>query len=54
MSAHSTPTSPQLVDTDTTGTLQAAGSVGLAAYTSGTATAPVAVRVTAMGVRPVG
>ena len=54
MSAHSTPTSPQLVGTDTTGTLQAAGSVGLAAYTSGTATAPVAVRVTALGVRPVG
>ena len=45
---------PQLVRTDTTATLQASGSVGLAAYTSGTATAPVAVRVTAMGVRPVG
>ena len=48
------PTTPQLVRTDTTATLQAAGSVGLAAYTSGTATAPVAVRVTALEVRPVG
>jgi hypothetical protein len=48
------PTTPQLVRTDTTATLQASGSVGLAAYTSGTATAPVAVRVTALEVRPVG
>ncbi len=42
------PTTPQLVRTDTTATLQAAGSVGLAAYASGTATAPDAVRVTAL------
>ena len=48
------PTAPQLVRTDTTATLQAAGSVGLAACTSGTAMAPVPVRVTALEVRPVG
>ena len=45
---------PQLVRTDTTAALQTAGSVGLAAYTSGNATAPVAVRVTALEVRPAG
>jgi hypothetical protein len=48
------PATPQLVRTDTTAALQAPGSVGLAAYTSGTATAPVAVRVTALEVRPAG
>jgi PKD repeat protein len=48
------PATPQLVRTDTTGALQGPGSVGLAAYTSGTATAPVAVRVTALEVRPAG
>ena len=39
---------PQLVRTDTTATLQAAGSVWLAACVYGTATAPDAVRVTAL------
>ena len=48
------PATAQLVRTDTTAALQAPGSVGLAAYTSGTATAPVAVRVTALEVRPAG
>jgi PKD repeat protein len=48
------PATPQLVRTDTTAALQAPGSVGLAAYSSGTATAPVAVRVTALEVRPAG
>jgi hypothetical protein len=48
------PATPQLVRTDTTAALQGPGSVGLAAYTSGTATAPVAVRVTALEVRPAG
>ncbi|RBY94249.1 radical SAM protein [Blastococcus sp. TBT05-19] len=38
------PTAPTLVRTDTTAVLQAAGSVGLAAYLSGSSTTPVAVR----------
>jgi hypothetical protein len=47
------PGTPQLVRTDTTAALQAAGSVGLAAYRPSTATAATAVRVTSFGVRPV-
>jgi PKD repeat protein len=38
------PTAPTLVRTDSTAVLQTAGSVGLAAYLSGSSTSPVAVR----------
>ncbi|MGY1771717.1 PKD domain-containing protein [Blastococcus sp. SYSU D00813] len=38
------PTTPTLARTDTTAVLQAAGSIGLAAYLSGSSTSPVAVR----------
>ena len=48
------PTTPQLSRTDTTAALQAAGSVGLAAYRPGSATAATAVRVTAFRVGLVG
>ena len=38
------PTAPTLTRTDTTASLQAAGGIGLAAYLTGSSTAPVAVR----------
>jgi hypothetical protein len=47
------PGSPQLVRTDTTAALQAAGSVGLAAYRPSSATDATAVRFTGFSVRPV-
>ncbi|NEK85474.1 PKD domain-containing protein [Blastococcus saxobsidens] len=48
------PATPQLTRTDTTGALQAAGSVGLAAYRPSSATAPTAVRFSALRVGLVG
>ncbi|SEO79289.1 PKD domain-containing protein [Trujillonella endophytica] len=48
------PAAPQLTRTDTSASLQAAGSVGLAAYRPSSATAATAVRVTAFRVGLVG
>jgi hypothetical protein len=47
------PAAPQLVRTDTTAALQAAGSVGLAAYRPTSATAATAVRVSSFAVTEV-
>ena len=47
------PATPQLVRTDTTAALQAAGAVGIAAYRPSSATAATAVRVTGLGVTEV-
>ena len=46
------PTTPTVTGTDTTEALQAAGSVGLTAYLSGSATAPVDVRFSDITVTP--
>ncbi|WP_324276046.1 hypothetical protein [Blastococcus brunescens] len=48
------PTTPTLTRTDGTPSLQAAGGVGVSSYLSGSATAPVAVRLTAFEVRVAG
>ncbi|MGY1814261.1 PKD domain-containing protein [Blastococcus sp. SYSU D00820] len=48
------PAAPQLVRTDTTAVLQAAGSVGIAAYRPGSATGAQSVRVTAFTVTRAG
>jgi PKD repeat protein len=47
------PGTPQLVRTDTTASLQAAGSVGISAYRPSSATDATAVRFTGLSVRPV-
>ncbi|MGY1662947.1 radical SAM protein, partial [Geodermatophilus sp. SYSU D00705] len=47
------PATPQLVRTDTTAALQAAGSVGISAYRPASATAATAVRVTSFAVTAV-
>ena len=47
------PTTPTVTGTDTTATLQAAGSVGLTAYLSGSATSSVDVRFSDITVTPV-
>jgi PKD repeat protein len=48
------PTTPTVTGTDTTAGLQAAGSVGLTAYLSGSATAPVDLRFSGITVTPAG
>jgi hypothetical protein len=48
------PAAAQVIRTDSEAALQAAGGVGLSAYLSGSATAPLAVRFTALSVTPVG
>jgi PKD repeat protein len=45
---------PSVAGTDTTAALQGAGSVGLSGYLSGSATSPVAVRLTSFSAVPVG
>jgi len=47
------PTTPTVAGTDTTAPLQAAGSVGLTAYLSGSATSSVDVRFSEITVTPV-
>ncbi|WP_324276055.1 hypothetical protein [Blastococcus brunescens] len=48
------PASPTLTATDDTAELQVPGGVGLAAYLSGSATAPTSVRFTGLAVRSLG
>jgi PKD repeat protein len=48
------PATPTITRTDTTASLQASGSVGLSAYLSSSATAPVAVRFSSFSATPIG
>ncbi|WP_235003409.1 PKD domain-containing protein [Blastococcus haudaquaticus] len=50
----SEPATPTVTRTDSTASLQAPGGVGISAYLSGSATAPLAVRVTGLTAVPVG